>query len=206
MQTRASCDSNCSGLRKRTSLVATTGAPLRPASAIAPAMQVEVEAPGKQPEPRIERTLGVALAGVDQRAADVALGRAGQADQTLEISSRQPAALDARCAVLLPLEVRTADQPRQVAVAARRLAQQCEARRLLPLAFLRYLQVYPDERLDARLERLAIELHHREEIALVGHRDGRHARGGQRRNELRHSHHAVAEGVFGVQPQMNETV
>src|SRR5438067_7951319 len=43
------------------------------------------------------------------------------------------------------------------------------------------LPIYPDEGLDARLERLAVELHHREEIALVGHRHGRHARGGHRR-------------------------
>ena len=172
----------------------------------AEALQLEVEASGKQREPRIECTLGVGLAGMNQRAADVALGCAGQADQALEMSGRQPAALDARRAALLPLEVRTADQPRQVAVAARRLAQQREARRGLPLAFLVDQQVHPHQRLDARLERLAIELHHREEIALVGHRDCRHARGRHCRDQLRHSHHAVAEGVFGVQPQMNETV
>src|SRR6202011_2531378 len=102
----------------------------------AEALQLEVEASGKQPEPRIECPLGVGLAGMNQRAADVALGCARQADQALEISGRQPAALDARRAALLPLEVRTADQPRQVAVAARRLAQQREARRGLAPALL----------------------------------------------------------------------
>src|SRR6202030_3574089 len=58
----------------------------------AEALQLEVEATGKQREPRIECALGVGLAGMNQRAADVALGCTGQADQALEMRGPKPAA------------------------------------------------------------------------------------------------------------------
>ena len=62
----------------------------------AQALQLEVEAPGKQRQPRLERAFGVVLAPVDQRAADVPLGGAGERDQAGDDSPRS--ARRARCA------------------------------------------------------------------------------------------------------------
>ena len=170
------------------------------------ALQLDIEAPGKQRQPGVERALGVAVARIHQRAAEITVARARKRDQPVERRATQPAALDARHAALLPLEVGTRDQPREIAVTALRLAQQREARGRLPLALLAQQQIDADQRLHARLERLAIELHHREQIVLVGHRDRRHARGGDRRDQLRHPHHAVAQRELGVQPQVNEAL
>jgi len=85
-----------------------------------------------------------------------------------------------------------------------RLAQEREARRRLPLARLHHQQVDADQRLDTGLERLAVELHHGEQVVLVGHRDRGHAGGRHRGDELRHAHHAVEERIFRMQAQMHE--
>ena len=72
-------------------------------------------------------------------------------------------------------------------------------------------EIDADDGLHAGVLRGTIELHHREQIALVGKRDGRHAR---RRNRLHQAgnafafagdaHHAVDQRVLGVQMQVNE--
>src|SRR5262249_34895305 len=49
-----------------------------------------------------------------------------------------------------------------------------------------------------------IELHHREQVVLIGYTDRAHAGPGHRIDELGYPHHAVDERVFGVQPQVNE--
>ena len=58
--------------------------------------------------------------------------------------------------------------------------------------------------LTPRFKRFAIELHHREQIVLVGHRDGRHAELRRALDQLRDAHHAVLQGILGVQPKMDE--
>ena len=80
-------------------------------------LQLDVEAVRKQCEPLIQCALRVLLARVHERPPDIAFHRAGERDQTLEVSRRQPAAVDHRDAALLPLEVRAAHEPRDVAVA-----------------------------------------------------------------------------------------
>ena len=60
----------------------------------AEALQLDVEAVGKQREPAIESAGGVLLAAVDQCAPDIALGRAGERDQPIERLDGEPVALD----------------------------------------------------------------------------------------------------------------
>ena len=172
----------------------------------AQALQLEVEAPGKERQPRLERAFGVVFAPVNQGAADITLGGAGERDQAGEILHVQPGAFDARCTALRPVQIRTAHEAGEVAVAARRLAQQREAGGRLAFALLAHQQIDPDQRLHARLEGLAVELHHGKEIVLVGHRHGRHAGGRGRGHQFRNAHHAVAEGVLSVQAQVDEAV
>ena len=172
----------------------------------AEALQLEIEALRKEALPGIERPFGFMLARIDERAADVAFLGSGERDQALERRLREPAALDTRSAALLAFEVRSREEARKVAVAGLRLAQERQARRCGALTLLRDPQVDSHERLHTVAQRLAIELHHREQVVLIGDRDRRHAGGGHRRDELRHPHHAVAEGVLGVQPQMDESL
>ena len=114
-------------------------------------------------------------------------------------------------------EVRARHQPREVLVAALVLAQQHEPARLDALAFVAQQRVDTDQRLDAARQRGAIELDEREQVPLIGQRDGRHA-------EPRHSvdqaltrlaavvgrlaldaRDAVDERVLGVNVQVDET-
>lgn len=94
---------------------------------LAEALQLEIEALRKELLPHAERPLGIVLARMGERAADIALLRSGERDQTLERRVRQPAALDTRCAALLALEVGSGEEAREVAVAGLRLAQECQA-------------------------------------------------------------------------------
>ncbi len=61
-------------------------------------------------------------------------------------------------------------------------------------------------RLDARTQRRLVELHHREQVVLIGDGDGRHALRGGSRDEIVHAHDAVDQRVLGVQAEVDEAV
>ena len=204
--------------RKRTSLVATTGTPRLAASVTAPAMygsstgaaqalQLEVVALGETapatPRARVRRRARGPWISARPTSPSAA---PESAIRPARFSHVQPAALDARRAALLALEIGAADEAGEVAVAARRLAQQREAGGRLAFALPRTSRSTPTSGFTPALECLAIELHHREEVVLVGHRHGRHAGGGGRGHQFRNAHHAVAEGVLSVQAQVDEAV
>jgi hypothetical protein len=65
-------------------------------------------------------------------------------------------------------------------------------------------QIDADQRLDALLQRLTVELDHREQVARIGQRDRRHAARGHRLHQLRHAHDAVAQRELGMQAQVDE--
>src|SRR5262249_29310526 len=94
---------------------------------LAEALQLEIETLPKQILARAGRALGIVLARIGERAADIALLGSGERDQTLERRAREPAALDTRCAALLALEIGSGEQAREVAVPGLRLAQERQA-------------------------------------------------------------------------------
>src|ERR1700741_3462709 len=112
-------------------------------------MELEVIAPGQERAPLIERALGIRLAAVHERAADVALGGTGERDQPGEGCRCQPAPLHAGHAALLTFEVGAREEPREVAVALLALAEERQAARFAPLAVLAHCEIDPDDGLDA---------------------------------------------------------
>ncbi len=100
---------------------------------------------------------------------------------------------------MLALEVGTADESRDVAIAGLGLAQERDLRGLRTLAALLHEEINTDDGFHAFGECRAIELHHRKEIALVGHGNGGHTGGAHRIDELGHAYHAVDQRVLGVQ-------
>jgi hypothetical protein len=145
----------------------------------ADARQLEVVAVGaEQLEPVSQQPLRVAGTPGREAAADVAGGAAAQRDQTAGGLARHPRALDLGRAALLAFEVGAGHEPRQVAVAGVVHAQQGQPRRHAAFPRLRDQQVDADDGLDALLQRLAIELHHREQVVFVGEGDRRHGGGG----------------------------
>ena len=112
--------------------------------------------------------------------------------------------MDARFATLLTLEIGATDERGQIAIARIVHAQQRDARRLDFFSGFGDEQIDADDGLHAAPERSAIELHHREQIALIGDRDRRHPAFGHLFDERRDAHHAVDQRIFGVQAQVDE--
>ncbi len=170
----------------------------------ADSLQLDVITIAKQLEPVIERAFGVLLLAVHERTAHVAFHRARQRDGAGDVLLVEPGPLDHRNAAALAFEIGAAHEASDVAVSQRGLAQQRDSRRLRAIARLMDQQVDADDRLHARAQRRLVELHHREQVVLIGDGDGRHAlrRGG--RDEIVHAHHAVDQRVLGVQAEMDE--
>jgi hypothetical protein len=64
--------------------------------------------------------------------------------------------------------------------------------------------IHADDGFDAMFQRFAIELHHREKVVLVTHRQRRHLQFCGEFEQLRNAHHAVLQRKFGVQPEVDE--
>ncbi len=169
-------------------------------------LQFDVEAVGKQLQPKIEGTFSFSFARIGQAAANVAFSGARQSDQAVEILPGQPAAIDRGLATLLAFLVGTADQARHVPITGLRLAQQADFGGLLALAGLVNQQIDAHDGLDAVRQRLAVELHHREQIALIRHRDRRHAAASDRAHQFGHADDAVDQRVFGMKTKMDEAL
>src|SRR5579859_2468555 len=65
--------------------------------------------------------------------------------------------------------------------------------------------IHADQWLDAGALSLFVELHHREQVALIGERHGRHSGRRHRGHQLRHAYDTVEQRILGVQPQMHES-
>jgi len=167
-------------------------------------LDLEIEAVAEQGLPAFEQCLCLAPAAGQQRPPDVAARGAGQCDQSRGRSGIEPLAREQRAAAPLPLEVAARHQTGEVAKPREILGDQRQQDRLRALAAAVDPEVRSDQGLHALLLRLAVELHHRKEIAVVGQGHGRHAGRGYRLHEPRHADNAVQERVLGVQPQVDE--
>ena len=139
-------------------------------------LQLDVVTVAEQREPAFDGLARLLFAAVHDRATEIAVARAGKGDQPDEVVGAEPGAIDGRDTAVLAFQIRATDEAREIAVADVVLTQQHQRRRLLPLTQLAHAQVDADDRLHARRLRRAIELHHREQVALVGERDRGHAR------------------------------
>ena len=113
-------------------------------------------------------------------------------------------AFEHRHAAPLPLEIRAGHELGEMPVADEILTEKREARRRRAFAALAHPHIDADQGLDARRQRLLVELDHREQVALIGERNRGHPRGRDRRHQFRHAHDAVEQRILGVQPQMHE--
>jgi hypothetical protein len=112
---------------------------------------------------------------------------------------------------VLTFEIRAADQPREIEIAHLVLAQQHQRRGLRTLTQLAHPQIDTDDRLHAARLRRAIELHHREQVALIRERHRRHPGDRHRIHQPRRTlplardpHDAVDQRVFGVEVKVDE--
>ncbi len=168
-------------------------------------LQFQVVTIAEQLLPLARQGQRLGLAAGEQRAAHVAFGRARERDESRGILGVEPGALDQRRAAILALEPGARDEIGDVLVSARVLAQQGEARGHGAFAAHAQQHVHADDGFDTLLQRLAIELHHRKEIVLVGDRHGRHAELRGALHQLGNAHHAVLQRELGVQAEVYES-
>ena len=168
------------------------------------ALHFQVIAVTEQIEPACQCTVGQFLAAVGQQPPHIALTRAGQCDQTAGGFRCEPGISDERVAALLTLKPRSRDQSGQIAIALGVLAQQTQSRRTLAIVRLAHPQIHADDRLHTGLERGAIELQHAEQVVQVGDRDRGAPLGLHGLDQLRNTHHAVAERIFRMHGEVDE--
>jgi len=113
--------------------------------------------------------------------------------------------VDARL-VVVALEIPGRGELDQVRVARVRLGQQRQVRvaLLLRVPVLGDVDLAADDRLDALLRRVLVELHRAGERAVVRERDRRHLELGCARRERRNPAGAVEDRVLGVDVQVDE--
>ena len=107
---------------------------------------------------------------------------------------------------MLALDIALADQFTEVQVAVPVLAQQHQARGMIGIVQVLHHDIGADDGLDASCLRLAIELHQREQIELVGQCNGRHAMLDRTLDHGFQTQCAVHQGVFRVEMKVDESV
>ena len=141
---------------------------------------------------------------LDERARDASRQASGQRDDALRVTLEQ-LPVDARL-VVVALEIAERGELDEVRVALVRLREQREVRVALRLgaAVVRDVDLAPDDRLHARLARLAVELDRSCERAVIGERDRRHLEPCCLVHERRDPARAVEDRVLRVDVEMDE--
>ena len=152
------------------------------------------------------QTLGahtrVILAAADHEAADLAVA-SGERDQA-RAGRIEPVAADDRAVAVPAFGVGARQEPRQVEISLAVLAEQHQPMRLGALVAIGNPEIAAGDRLDAgRLGRL-VELDEREEVALVGQRDGGHAGRDARVHEIADADRRVDQRILAVDVKMDE--
>jgi hypothetical protein len=164
---------------------------------------------------------GLLVVADAQPGLDLAGRAAGGADEPLGVLVQQ-LAIGTRL-VVVALEAGTRRQPEQVVHALGRLREQRHVREgtasgdvvlaaLVPLHTLllgavrvgREVRLHADDRLDPRLAGLGVEPEGSVHVAVVGHRDGRHAQLGGAFEQRTEECGTVEHRVFGVHVQVHE--
>jgi len=105
---------------------------------------------------------------------------------------------------MLPLEIGSGHQLRQVSIALQVLAEQDHRVWLVDVICIDDTHINADQGLYAPGKRFFIELDQREEIALIGQCDRWHVPGGALLHERRNTHRTIDDRKFGMDVQMDE--
>ena len=147
---------------------------------------------------------GVLPAAFLERLADATREATRQRDDPLRVPLEE-LPVDARL-VVVALEVAERRELDEVAVALVRLGEQRQVRVALrlPVPVVRDVHLAPEERLDAHLAALAVELDGAGERAVVGERDGGHLQLGGPSGQRGDAASAVEDRVLGVDVEVDE--
>ncbi len=178
---------------------------------LAVALQFQVEAAGEERRPLPRRLFGRGPVARQQGLAHVAAGRAGQGDEAAVVAFGQGRAGYFRPAAVAGAEIGPGEELAQAQVARRVLRQEEQpGTAILPgggrsRARRRDPGVAADDGLEALAAGRAVELDHAEQVGQIGQGQRRHAVGHRPGHGLVQADHAVGDGVFAVQAQMDES-
>jgi hypothetical protein len=175
------------------------------------ALELEVEPISEDAVEGLELLPRLAHAPVQDRVRDGRREAAGGRDQALVVLP-QELEVDARL-VVEALQIAPGDQAHQVPVPLivhgeqEEVVHPVEAARLrIPIEAgpLRHVDLAADDRLDAASNRRLVELDRPEQVPVVGHRDGGHARRLRALHQLLDGDGAVEDRVLGMQVEVRE--
>jgi hypothetical protein len=166
-------------------------------------LQLQVETVREQGMPIVQQARGIRLAAGQQGLADITGTAAGQGNEPCR-AVRQPGAFDDGYAEVLTLDIATRHQAVEAVVALPVLAQQDQPEGLGGLLLVLDPDVAADDGLHSRRHGGAIELHHGEQVALIGDGAGGHAGLGHGLDQGFDAHDPVHQGIFRVQAQVDE--
>ncbi len=161
-------------------------------------LQLKIETVGEQPLPVLQPGLGLLAMTGQQRRADLPLAATREGDQPLRLALK-PVALEHRVTTVLALQIATGDESGEVFVTGVVTAQQHHTVGTAGIVRVLDPDIDTDDGLDALGHTGAVELHHAEQVDLVGNGHRRHAGPGHCLGQGFDTHDTVHQGVFAVQ-------
>ena len=167
------------------------------------ALHFEVIAVVEQPCPFLRELPGLSGITGQQRAADIAEMRAGQGDQPGSLLM-EPLAAQLGTAAMLILKIGARKQAAQQQIARIGLAQQQQAIRTVAIGIVADEHIATGDGLETRAACRFIEFDQPKKIIQIGQRQRRHRIALRRGNRFVHTHHAIRNGIFAVQTEVDE--
>ena len=168
------------------------------------AVQLQVEAPGKPVQPLIEDSGGPLRPVTQERPANLAVLASGQCDQPIQRIRFKPALEHEHLAPALSARVRETQQATQVVESGRVRTEQRQAgRHSVPRRF-RDPDVGADQGLEAVFDGRLVELHHREDVHVVGEGHRWHPLRTHAFGQLGDANDPVHEGILAVNRKVDE--
>jgi len=163
---------------------------------------LEVEPVRKAPAPSFRAGVRRIVAAAEQQAADVAVA-AGQCDQS-RVRMVEPVDVDQRVLAVAAFGVSTRQQAREIEITLAVLAQHGQALQLAAILGIADPQIATGDRLDAGGLGGLVELDQREQVALVGQRDGRHSGVHAGVDQIVDAYRRIGQRVLAVDVQVGE--
>ena len=167
-------------------------------------LQLDVVPVRKDPLPLGRKRVRKPRVVDEERLPDVAQMRPGERDQAFRADLGEPRLAQLRPAAMAVRSMGEREQLAQIQIAGVRLAEQQQPMGLVAVGLVRDPHIAAGNRLHAPRACLRVELDETEGIREIRERERRHAVRDGGVDRFVEAHDAVHDGVFAVQPEVNE--
>ena len=168
------------------------------------ALQFEIKGAGKQARPVARAVRGLLDIALQQRLPDVAAGRAGERDQSVDADLAQHLTRNFGAPAQPRRETGSRQQLAKLQIALVRTNEKKHSIRAVGFGLVGQKHIATEHRLDALATRRFIELDQTEQVGQIGERQRRHLASDGTRHGIVETDDAVGDGVFAVQAKMDK--